>query len=267
MAGNVREWTQSLVEPEARLILGGAWNSQAYLYDEPLSLLPFDRSPENGIRCVRNVSPLPAAVTAPIKRFDRDFSKFRPASDEVFAAYRVMYDYPRSMPLHTALDSADPKGFTGLARRARDVRCRVWWRDGCPHTCSSRSGSARRIKPSSSFRARTFSEFRSSETLGDEDFFDYIVQSGRAVLYPVFQDTYERRVKHTLPGTARTSPSGRSARRTSAVRSTTWPRAPTSTRAASRISASAWERPKASSTRRSSSSDSRRRCSSTAATS
>jgi len=38
-----------------------------------------------------------------------------------------------------------------------------------------------------------------SSNLGDINFFDYVVQSGRAVLYPVYEDTYERRVKYTLP--------------------------------------------------------------------
>jgi len=33
-------------------------------------------------------------------------------------------------------------------------------------------------------------------------FFDFVVQSGRAVIYPVFQDTYERRLRRALPGAA-----------------------------------------------------------------
>jgi len=39
-------------------------------------------------------------------------------------------------------------------------------------------------------------------SLGDIPFFDYIVQSGRAVMYPIYEDTYERRVKYSLPGGA-----------------------------------------------------------------
>jgi pimeloyl-ACP methyl ester carboxylesterase len=31
-------------------------------------------------------------------------------------------------------------------------------------------------------------------------FFDYILQSGRAVMYPIYDDTYERRIKYRLPG-------------------------------------------------------------------
>jgi pimeloyl-ACP methyl ester carboxylesterase len=37
------------------------------------------------------------------------------------------------------------------------------------------------------------------KALGDIQFFDYIVQSGRAVVYPIYQDTYERRVQYSLP--------------------------------------------------------------------
>jgi pimeloyl-ACP methyl ester carboxylesterase len=41
-----------------------------------------------------------------------------------------------------------------------------------------------------------------SSQLGDVKFFDYIVQSGRAVMYPVYQDMYERRVKYRMPSGA-----------------------------------------------------------------
>ena len=39
-------------------------------------------------------------------------------------------------------------------------------------------------------------------SLGDLKFFDYIVQSGRAVMYPIYEDIYERRVMYSLPGGA-----------------------------------------------------------------
>jgi hypothetical protein len=38
--------------------------------------------------------------------------------------------------------------------------------------------------------------------LGDIKLLDHIVQSGRAVMYPIYQDTYERRLKFSLPGAA-----------------------------------------------------------------
>jgi len=41
-----------------------------------------------------------------------------------------------------------------------------------------------------------------SSELGDLKFFDYIIQSGRAVVYPVYKDTYERQSKLQLPSGA-----------------------------------------------------------------
>jgi pimeloyl-ACP methyl ester carboxylesterase len=39
---------------------------------------------------------------------------------------------------------------------------------------------------------------KNGTALGDLRFFDYIVQSGRAVVYPIYQDTYERRAQGSL---------------------------------------------------------------------
>ena len=42
----------------------------------------------------------------------------------------------------------------------------------------------------------------SSQNLGDMDFIDYVIKSGRSVVYPIYRGTYERRPEGTpLPGT------------------------------------------------------------------
>jgi len=40
----------------------------------------------------------------------------------------------------------------------------------------------------------------SSQRLGDLQFVDYIIKSGRALLYPIYSGTYERRGQRRLPG-------------------------------------------------------------------
>jgi hypothetical protein len=42
----------------------------------------------------------------------------------------------------------------------------------------------------------------SSQSLGDLQFVDYVIQSGRALLYPIYKGTYERSGKRALPGSA-----------------------------------------------------------------
>ena len=199
MAGNVREWALNALAPDRRFILGGDWASLTYLYAEPESLSPFDRSPGNGIRCVRNIEPVPPAATRPVKPQTRDFTHFRPASDAVFNAYRVLYEYDRT-PLH-AKDE-------GMVADTRD------WREEKVSFDAAYGGQRmaaylflpKRVQPPYQtvlfFPSARVLDLTDSRQLGDTSFFDYVVQSGRAVLYPVYQDTYERRQRFTMPGTA-----------------------------------------------------------------
>jgi serine/threonine protein kinase/formylglycine-generating enzyme required for sulfatase activity len=188
MAGNVREWMHNVVDDE-RFILGGAWNSQTYHYTEPEALLPFDRSVENGFRCVLNKQPLPAAALAPLKALERDFSKAKPVSDEVFTAYKSMYQFP-DRPLNAKVE--------GVVEETSD-----WKKEKI--TFDSAYGGERvtaylylpkNVHPPYETMlffpsARVF-DIPNSSTLGDVKFFDYIAQSGRAVLYPIYQGMYER---------------------------------------------------------------------------
>jgi dienelactone hydrolase len=199
MAGNVREWTANTLDADRRFILGGASKSLTYLYSNPEALSPFDRSPENGFRCVLNVEPLPPESMRPVKPFDRDFSRVRPASDEVFRAYQVMYAYDRR-PLNAKAE--------GVVQDSRD------WREEKVTFDAAYGGERmaaylflpKNVKPPYQTivffpSARVLSLAR-SDTLGDTKFFDYVVQSGRAVMYPIYQGTYERRVRRGRPGAA-----------------------------------------------------------------
>ena len=196
MAGNVREWVVNAVGDNLRFILGGSWKSQSYTYAEPEALSPFDRSGTNGFRCVRNTEPPPADASQTVKPMVRDFASFRPVSDEVFHAYKLLYEYPKS-PL-----KAKDEGV---------VEDTVDWREEKITFDAAYGGermSAYLFLPKNVhppyqtvlfFPSARVMMLDDSRKLGDEKFFDYIIQSGRAVMYPIYQDTYERRVKSDLP--------------------------------------------------------------------
>ena len=197
MAGNVREWITNIVDGNLRFILGGSWKSPNYLYTSPEALSPFDRSDTNGFRCVRNLGTIPAAAAQPIHRITRDFAKYKPVSDEVFRAYKLLYAYPRS-PLN-AVDE-------GVVKETDD------WREEKITFDTAYNGERmaaylflpKRVRPPYQTllffpSARVLFLPPDSSNLGDITYFDYIIQSGRAVMYPVYEDTYERRLKHHLP--------------------------------------------------------------------
>jgi eukaryotic-like serine/threonine-protein kinase len=199
MAGNVREWVQNPADGNRTFILGGAWKSQTYLYADPEALPPFDRSPANGFRCVRNPSPLPQELTGTIKTFHRDFSKAKPASDDVFRAYRTLYSYDKT-PLNAKLE--------GVVQDSADWREEKITFDAAYNNerMTAYLFLPKKVQPPFQtvlfFPSAEVLDIPTSQTLGDTKFFDYIVESGRAVLYPVYQGTYERRVKAVLPGTS-----------------------------------------------------------------
>ncbi|HEY4320942.1 MAG TPA: bifunctional serine/threonine-protein kinase/formylglycine-generating enzyme family protein [Gemmatimonadales bacterium] len=197
MAGNVREWTLNANDAGARFILGGSWSSPDYLYDELDMMPPLDRSAANGIRCVRNLGPLPPATEQPIRMFNRDFAHITPVSDAVFNAYKVLYQYDQT-PLNARVE--------GIVQQTADWRLeKVSYDAAYNHErITAYLYLPTHVKPPYQtvlfFPSARVLFLSDSKQLGDVQFFDYVVQSGRAVLYPIYQDTYERRLRGMLPG-------------------------------------------------------------------
>jgi formylglycine-generating enzyme required for sulfatase activity/dienelactone hydrolase len=197
-AGNVREWTENATDHDWRLIIGGSWQSPLYLYTTPEALSPFDRSATNGFRCVLNSKPMPAATVGVVHRMTRDFAEYKPISDDVFDAYKLLYAYPES-PLNAKVE--------GVVAETVD------WTEIKVSFDAAYNGERmsaylflpKNVKPPFQTvlffpSARVQDLPPDSSELGDKQFFDYILQSGRAVLYPVYEDTYERRVRGDRPG-------------------------------------------------------------------
>jgi len=196
-AGNVREWNENAADHDLRFIIGGSWQSPLYLYTSPEALSPFDRSATNGFRCVLNTKPLPPDAVGTVHRLKRDFSAFKPVSDEVFNAYKLLYAYPK-MPLNAKVDGT--------------VKETVDWTEVKVEFDAAYNGERlaaylflpKNMKPPFQtvlfFPSARVEVLTDSSSLGDLKFFDYILQSGRAVMYPVYQDTYERRTRFSVPG-------------------------------------------------------------------
>lgn len=197
MAGNVREWIANPVDGGGRLILGGSWRSPSYLYTSPEALSPYDRSDTNGFRCVRNLGAIPEAAAATVNRVARNFATYKPVSDAVFQAYKLLYTYPDT-PLNAKVE--------GVVKETED------WREVKVRFDAAYNGERmaaylflpKRVKPPYQTvlffpSARVLFLPPDSSKLGDLNYFDYIIQSGRAVVYPIYEDTYERRSNQTLP--------------------------------------------------------------------
>ncbi len=195
MAGNVAEWCRNEDGHNFHYILGGAWNTSNADYYEPEALQPFNRLPNNGFRCVRNLGPIPAQASAEARILARDFSKIKPVTDEVFKIYKGMYAYDHS-PLNARMEP--------IEQNSPD-----WRKEKI--TFDAAYGKERmaaylflpaKIKPPYQtvvfFPSARVLDLADSKTLGDTQFIDFVIQSGRAVLYPVYKGTYERQQPNVM---------------------------------------------------------------------
>ncbi len=194
MAGNVKEWCWNAAG-DRRWILGGAWNEPAYMFGQVEARPPLDRSPTNGFRCARFSAPPAQTATAAVENLTRDYSKEKPVSDEIFRVYQSIYSYDRT-ELKPALEATD---------------------DSSPHwrkqkvTFNAAYGNERVIAylflpKNAAAPYQTVVYFpgvgalqrRSSEDVGQDAemrYVEFTIRSGRAVIYPIYKGTYERRIE------------------------------------------------------------------------
>jgi dienelactone hydrolase len=195
MAGNVREWCWN-ASAQGRCLRGGAWSDQVYMFGNVTQAPAFDRSDRNGFRCVRYVEGKapPEALFAPYGRDAvRDFTKETPVSDEVFAAYRRLFDYD-ARDLQARVEARDESRPDWIRERVSFSAAygdeRVIAQLYLPRTGRPPYQAVVYFPGSDAVRAG--SSDRLDERLSFALFITHVLKSGRAVLYPVYKGTHER---------------------------------------------------------------------------
>ena len=189
MAGNHREWAANPAG-EARYILGGGWNDPEYAFNDAVTSLAFDRNSENGIRLAsypddRNV----AAASTALNKVDRDYRAMKPVNDEVFEVYRQMYEYDQA-PLNAELiETLEGAGYVReqveLDAAYNNERLTIFVFLPTASNASPPYQTVIFFPGSGDIYKTSYDEL----TLGRVEF---IVRSGRALVYPVYKGTYDR---------------------------------------------------------------------------
>lgn len=198
MAGNVREWCLNETKSE-RVIAGGAYSDATYMFTTWSQLPPMDRSPETGFRCVRYIEKEKIPQTAYRKIMmgsGLDYSNSHPVSDEVFRTFRYQFLY----------DKTDLKAVI----EERDTIPEKWINEMISFNTAYEGERMiiymfLPIKGTPPYQTLIF--FPGSYAVMEKEikksnvpmwFFDYILKSGRAVVFPVYRGTYERNGGMTL---------------------------------------------------------------------
>ncbi len=190
MAGNVKEWTWNESSEDHRFVLGGAWFEAAYQFHDEDARSAFERGRGFGFRCIQQPSSMDAALKNPIVTFARDVSELKPVGDEIFEAYRRLYDYD-ARPLDARIDEQDESHATRIVQRVSLTAAygeeRLPLIVVLPRNTKPPYQSVVYFPGSDAVRATTSREPYILQWL------DFIVRSGRAAAFPIYQQTYERR--------------------------------------------------------------------------
>ena len=189
MAGNAKEWCWNATGSK-RFILGGAWNEARYMFVDHDAQSPFTRLQTYGFRCVKEVAgtSLPAAALEPVSFTFRDYTREKPVSDQVFAALKNLYRYDLG-PLNPAEDPLDDSNAYWISQKV---------------TFDTAYGNERmsayvylpkNTKPPYEtvvFFPGSYAVYERSSK--DLDFLgcDFVIRSGRALIYPIYKSHYER---------------------------------------------------------------------------
>jgi len=199
MAGNVKEWCFNS-DGNRRYILGGDSTEPKYMYQTPDARPAFDRSAGNGFRLAKflRLAPLSEGLTSQISFQTIDYRGAKPVADAVFSIYKGLYSYDRT-PLDAKLESVDDS--SPYWRRER-ISFKAAYND-------ERVIAFLYLPKNVSPPYQTVVHFPGSEALDFHTFtdlnlfnLDFLMKSGRAVIFPIYKGTYERITHRTAPGSS-----------------------------------------------------------------
>ena len=198
MAGNVREWCWNASSGQAHYRLGGAWNEPSYQFLNPDTASPWDRSATNGFRTAKYEFALGGGALEPLRTVDRNFASEKPVSDEVFRIYRDLFAYDEA-PLNAKVEFIDQGNETWTMERvtfdAAYGNERVMAYLFLPKTAAPPYQTVVLFPGGNAVQDRTFNVPRF--------LYAFLLETGRAVVIPIYKGTFERRdaLTSTFPNT------------------------------------------------------------------
>ncbi|MEO8309378.1 MAG: SUMF1/EgtB/PvdO family nonheme iron enzyme [Pseudomonadota bacterium] len=194
--GNAREWLSN-PGPQGGWVIGGSWEDPTYNYSLAVPVAKFERSPLNGFRLIQNIGEVPdqdkleAALNLNLNVYSA--ASFKPVSDEVYADYRRQLSY-ESGELHASAPIS-------IATTEEWIKQRVTIDAGYNgERLDVILFVPRHAKPPFQpvilFSGGQVVFFPDKSENIEPGFaaipLDYVVKSGRMLVQPIFQGTYER---------------------------------------------------------------------------
>lgn len=190
LAGNVREWVWNSTDGgRGRYILGGGWTDPDWAFSDAYAQPAFDRSLTNGFRCIRILGNEPnlAALQRTLDRPSRDYFAEKPVSDAEFAQFLRLFTYDR-LPLDAKIEEDKE---IPLGRRQKITFNAAYGGERMMAYLFLPSSAKPPYQVVVTFPGSGAIDARSSAAL-EPGRLDFVVKTGRALLWPIYKGTYER---------------------------------------------------------------------------
>jgi len=194
MAGNAREWVSNFAGEDA-VALGSGWPEYASNFARVYTTDPMSRLPDHGLRLMRTLedAKIDPALLEPIKLVrDTEFANRAPLSDDAFEAMRFQFTTPRVEPTSVSVKQVDESP--------------LWIAEEVTLTFASQEPNtlyvvrpkthAGRLQPIiySGVGDCCFMKRPNRDALEQLQIAGFVVNSGRALVMPIWAGGYERYV-------------------------------------------------------------------------
>ena len=197
MAGNVREWCSTEFGEQCSL-QGGSFDDPSWTFIDLGGASPLERLPRNGFRCALYDTGLAPNLLAPVHIAHRRADLEKPIGDEGFKTLLSVYSADPS-PLDSRMESATEEELW----RRETVSFRTSYDDDRIPAYLYLPKNARPPYHIVVYSPAGDAFFlSSSENVPTLDF-DFFVRGGRALLFPIYKGTYERRGSISMGVSAR----------------------------------------------------------------
>ncbi len=197
MAGNVKEWCRNAADDSdaRRYLLGGGWGEQTYMFVAEDARSAWDRSALNGFRCVEHPQgeeSVPRVLFRPLLTLypPRDLSNLRAFSEEEFRSMKAQYKYDPT-PLNAIVEDTETGSPFWLRKEKITFDAAYGGERVIAYLFLPRAGKTPHqtviyMPGAGAIMTEHF------DGLPYGDLTEYIITSGRALLFPIYKGTYER---------------------------------------------------------------------------
>jgi hypothetical protein len=193
MAGNVKEWCLNSAGDGKRYLLGGAWDEQSYMFATQDALPAISRNANIGFRCVKYLpdQPPPEDAFEESKLRSRGDVSERVLSDREFELVKGHYAYDKSKPLNASIAYREEMPNWTHERIELDAvyaNERLIVNIFLPNDAAGPYQTVIYWPGATGF-------FQHAVSTPAAEKVAFLIHSGRALAWPVYKGTYERRVQ------------------------------------------------------------------------